>query len=339
MKKRNWLKISSSIFSLFVVGFISLTTFLAIDSNKSSTNNNSIFNPSLSTKMSRAEKAVSPNVKILNIGDFAPGTPDFNEAKNLALKRIYKRRPSQIQDYEIGTIVQIINSGITTNGVNAPVYTNLTRHQANSILTADDPLECFAGSQTDTALYTPNYLDSIGVIAFKATMWNGNIQLVEYYLVSGFNSEIIPTTLPGQVYQYSVNDLSNSELTTFITFAPKGSPNGYVLPDSRALVPDSRVQNPSDGTISFSLSLTYNVIDAKFNYKDETIMDPNRSQYTIQTNFKSDLSYFGFQPSGNLSTQKLYELIGFILVINVLVILIFAVSMIVIKKVKFKKSL
>lgn len=331
MKKINKYKIVSIMFSSLMLGTLMLFAIFNINSNKISNNTYSIESSSL---FQNDNRVLSTNLKVLNIGDYLDDSVE--PGKNLVIKEVYSRKPSQITPVEIGSIVDIINTNIPSFGNDAPVYINLSGHPTNSTLTNDDPLECFTG--TNANLLTPNYLDKNGILAFKASMYESNVQIVEYYLVSGFNSKIILTTLPGAVYQYSVADLTDSDLETFITFSSPNAPNGYVLPNKKSLVANSRVQVPSDGTISFSLTLTYDVINATF----ATTEDPTSitiAQYNIETKFDTNLSYSGFQPSGNLSSKKLYELIGFILVISIAIILIITSVIFITKKIKFKKSL
>lgn len=329
MKKINKYRRLSIVLMSFMLSAIMLTPIFVIDSNRI-INSKSLFQTQ--SLFQNNSKAVSTNLKVLNSGDFID-----NETQNNSIKDVYSRKPSQIQDTEIRSIIEIINVNIPPYGIiGSPTFTNLSRHPMNSTLTNDDPLECFAG--VDASLLTPNYLDQNGLLAFKAAMNEGNVQIVEYYLISGFNSRIISTTLPGNVYQYSVADLTDSMLESFITFPAATQPNGYVLPNKKSLTTNSRVQDPSKGTISFNLDLTYNVPNVTF-LVNEDPATTTIAQYNIETKFQTKLSYFGFQPSGNLSTKKLYELIGFVLGISIALVLIITITAIIIKKIKFKKAL
>lgn len=329
MKKIKKNKLIFIVFAPLMLGVLMLSPFFSINSNNVSNSQSLASFELLSENNSRA---LSTNLKILNAGDYLD-----DPGKNNSIVDAYNRKPSEIQEMQIKNIIDIINPNIQDTIQNPIKYTNLSHHPRNSSLTPDKPLECFVG--INATLLTPNYLDENGLLAFKVEMTNNNnVRFVEYYLISGFNSRIINKTLPGIVYQDSVADLDNATLETFIAFYPKSSPNGYVTPNKKTLVPNTRVQDPSNGTISFSLELTYDVPEANFviSEVDPAIMT---AQYRIETKFQTGLAYSGFQPSGNLSTKELYELIGIILGVGVGCVLIAISLALIIKKIKSKNAL
>lgn len=324
----------------FILTFLPVAGIFFICASLFASSNNlmdkNIVNQSSISLVNQATTKSSSYVDFYN-----PGSNFIDPQLKAKVVNIFNKKPSQVDQNDINTLLIFLDPTIVQLGfTNSPKFENLNL-QTSSSLPTSTPLEVFSSTSSSTNPFSTNYLDSIGVLGFKLTLTNNaNTNYYQYFLMSGFNSQIIRTSLPGSEYQYTVNEVPDSKLSTFINFSATS-----VIP-SVSLVPNSRVNNEKEGTIGFSLNLLYNLpTNLNFNISNLTSRYPSDNPlpsasniFTINTTYDQSFSYTGFQPGNALTNNQIYAIVGIVAGAVVVLILIIALFTYIFKKIRFRKD-
>lgn len=216
-----------------------------------------------------------------------------------------------------------------------------------------------------TGEVTQNYLDENGILPLEIVFYVGdNVNnptnvYVAYVFISGFGSRLDTNSssskpiLPATTYVKTVSELTDQEIVNFPQFT---SDNENTLPNNKSLVEGTRQNDMTTGTITFDLSFGWTPTDTlTFDSGFKGIIPKNKvnsnnanqsfglnvavSVQNLETSYTQRFSYTGFQPSPNTSTEQvIYILAGIIAGTIAVVIVLYFVSIVILKRIREKRA-
>ncbi len=212
-----------------------------------------------------------------------------------------------------------INNYINSKDING----NFIKY-SKSELTESSQLPAFEKIVDDEENITQNYLNEQGILALQISLTSKNASngvSTFYVLFSGFgtalsnNSASSNPTLPGTLYVNSVRNVSDQVLLDNIKFESETN----LL---KSVVPKSRVDNQNEGYIS---------LDAEFNWKipnvikfrpgfegfiknvsgdvNDALKFKGNNGYTIENKWNKEFRFLGFQPTADISTNEILQVV------------------------------
>lgn len=209
-----------------------------------------------------------------------------------------------------------------------------------------------------------DYLDENGILALEIVFFTGNDvnrpsnAWVAYLMISGFGSRLDTNSssskpiLPADTYVKTVSELSDQEITNFPQFT-SDSNNEKTLPNNKSLVQGTRQNDMSTGTVTFDLSFGWTPaqkisFSSSFTGIKPSVNNTQNDDFSygnavsiqnLETSYTQRFSYTGFQPSPNTSTEQvIYILAGIIAGTIAVVIVLYFVSIVILKRIREKRA-